>query len=88
MPQTRQAKKALKQSRKKEQVNHILRETLRTALKKTKRSVEAKATDAEELIKSTIVKIDKAAKKGLLKKNTAARRKSKLVLAFNKTKKA
>lgn len=88
MPQTKQSEKALRQNRKKAKINHVLRETLRTSLKKTKRAVAGKAAEAETLLKATIVKIDKATKKGLLKKNTAARRKSKLVLAFNKSKKA
>jgi small subunit ribosomal protein S20 len=89
MPQTRQAKKALRKSIKKGEKNKVVRETIKTMLKKSRQSIEAKKGESEKLVKDTIKKIDKATQKGVIKKNTAARRKSRLMKKLNaSTKKA
>lgn len=87
MPQTRQSEKALRQNIKRAKANRALKASLETLLKKTKRALAAKSSDAEKMVKEAIVKIDKATKRHLLNKNTASRRKSLLMRALNKNKK-
>ena len=45
--------------------------------------MESSAKDANDVIKATCKLIDKSVTKGILKKNLAARKKSRLVKAFN-----
>ncbi len=58
--------------------NRAAMSTLRTALKKARAAVDGKAEDAAKLVKAAISTVDKAATKGLIKKNTAARYVSRL----------
>jgi small subunit ribosomal protein S20 len=78
---TRSAKKAHRQSLVKKGYNEALKKNLRDALKGVR---EAKAGDIKAIAKAHKA-IDKAAKKGLLKRNTADRRKA-LVSRMLKTK--
>lgn len=73
MPNIASAKKNMRKSRAATVRNRAQRSALRTALKK------AKAPDADTETKREAVKaLDRAARKGLVHKNTAARQKSKL----------
>lgn len=72
MPVTRSAKKALRVSRKKAQVN----QRIRTAYKAAVKAVRENPT-AENLKKATSA-LDRAAKKGIIHTNKAARLKSRL----------
>ena len=68
-----------KQNEKARQRNKAVRSELRT---RTKRAIEAAdqgADDAVEATRLAIKRIDKAAAKGVIHKNQAARRKSRLV---------
>lgn len=71
---TKSAKKAHRQSLRKKAFNDTRREALRVALKKVRLT---KKGDAEALA-AAYKAIDKAAKRGLMTKNTAARRKAKV----------
>ena len=84
MPQTKQAKKSLKKDKKKAEKNKEVRSTVKTLVKKSRQAVAAKDSKAKDLISETIKKIDRAAQKGIIKKNTAARKKSRLVKNFYK----
>jgi small subunit ribosomal protein S20 len=73
MPNIASAKKDMRKSRAAQQRNRAQRSALRTALKKAKAadaSIEAKA--------AAVTLLDRAARKGLVHKNAAARQKSKL----------
>ncbi len=76
MPQRRNAIKDLHQNR----ARHMHNLDIKTDLKKTAKSfVTTAKTDpnkAKEILKALYKKIDKAAKRHVLHKNTAARRKS------------
>ena len=85
MPVKKSAVKALKQSDKKAQRNKNIKADIKTILKKSRKAIEAKANEAESLVKDTIKKVDKAAQKGIIKKNTAARKKSRLMKKLNKS---
>ena len=84
MPNIKSAKKRVVTSRANEERNKAARSALRTAIKKANVAVEAKAEGADIAVKEAVAKIDKAAGKGLLHKNNAARKKSALVKKLNK----
>jgi small subunit ribosomal protein S20 len=79
MPIKKSAKKALKQSEKRKVRNIQKKKKLRQALKEIKNLVsEKKIKEAKSLLPQTYKLLDKAAKTGLIKKNTAARTKSRI----------
>ncbi len=84
MPNIKSAKKRVAVSLANNERNKAERSALRTAIKKADAAIEAKAEDAQTAVKEAVVKIDKAAGKGLLHKNNAARKKSALVKKLNK----
>lgn len=84
MPNIKSAKKRVAVSRANNERNKAARSALRTAIKKADTAIDAKAKDADALVKDAVVSIDKAAGKGLLHKNNAARKKSALVKKLNK----
>lgn len=84
MPQKKSAIKALKQSKKIAARNKNIKDNVKNLIKKTKKAVEIKESDkALETVKSAIKAIDKAAQKKIIKKNTAARKKSRLMKKVN-----
>lgn len=85
MPIIRSAKKALRSSARKRQFNLVKKNALNVAVKKIKKLVaDKKRKEAEVYFKDVQKIIDKATKTGLIKKNTAARKKSNLVAAIKK----
>lgn len=76
--------KRVKTSNKETAINKAQRSKLRTALKKARVAVDEDAEDAEDLAKAAYKALDRAASKGLISKNKAARHKSQLALALNK----
>ncbi|HDY87309.1 MAG TPA: 30S ribosomal protein S20 [bacterium] len=76
MPQHRQFKKTLKVSEKSRQRNHAAKSRLATTIKKVKTSNSK--DEAKEALKSAVSIIDLTASKGIIKKTTAARKKSRL----------
>jgi small subunit ribosomal protein S20 len=79
MPNKKSAKKYMRVTEKKTAKNKIIKGVFRSAVKKTKESVAAgKVSEAQESLKAAIKALDKAAQKKVLKKNTVARKKSRL----------
>lgn len=80
MPIRKKGIKSLRQSIKRQKVNKTLLSNLRNQIKKLKTLIAEKRFDeAKALFSTTLIKkLDKAAKKGLLHKKTAARKKSRL----------
>lgn len=83
MPNIKSAKKRVKVIAAKTAVNQANRSALRTQIKKANTAVESNAADKNEVVRATIKTIDQAVAKGLLHKNTAARRKSALAKKVN-----
>ena len=85
LPNIKSAKKRVKVNKTKTLKNQMVKSALKTQIKKFEAAAatgdKAVATEAFNI---TVKKIDQAASKGILKKNTAARRKSKLALALNR----
>jgi small subunit ribosomal protein S20 len=80
MPITSSAKKALRSSKKKKVFNLRRKDEMQTVIKQYKKLVAAKKTaDAQKLVPRLQQVIDKAEKRGLIKKNTASRKKARLI---------
>ncbi|MEZ5243974.1 MAG: 30S ribosomal protein S20 [Acidimicrobiales bacterium] len=71
-----------RQTEKRNLRNRKVRSELHTRTKTALTAID-EGENAEEAVKAAIKRIDKAAQKGLLKKNTAARRKSRLMRRLN-----
>jgi len=83
MPNIKSAIKRVKTTEKKAVANKITKSAIRTSVKKAKVAVESQAPDAAAVMKQAVISIDKAAAKGYMHKNTAARKKSRLAKAVN-----
>ncbi len=84
MPNLKNAKKALKQSKKRAAANHMVNNSYKQAVQTVRKAVVAGEGDLTEKLRLAQKKLDKAVKKGVLKKNTAARKLSRLAKASNK----
>ena len=79
MPITKSAKKALRGSLVKKAANDRNKKAVKEAIKKIDKLVKEKKKDeAKKLLSIAYSAIDKAAKKGVFKDNTASRKKSRL----------
>lgn len=79
MPIIKSAKKALRQSFKRKAVNDRRTKAMKDAIKKVEKSVKEKKNDAaQKLLPMAFAAIDKAAKRGVIKKNNASRKKARL----------
>ncbi|MHB8258213.1 MAG: 30S ribosomal protein S20 [Acidiferrobacterales bacterium] len=79
MANTVQAKKRVRQAQKHRQHNTAMRSTLRTHIKKVLKAVEKKdVSAARTAFQDAMSVIDRAAGKGIIHKNSAARHKSRL----------
>ncbi|MBS5480484.1 MAG: 30S ribosomal protein S20 [Acutalibacteraceae bacterium] len=83
MPNIKSAKKRVKVIAVKTERNKAQRSALKTEIKKANAAIETGAEDRQEAVRVAIKKIDQAVAKGLLHKNTAARRKSALAKKAN-----
>ncbi len=85
MPNIKSAAKRVEVIRKKTMRNTALRSALKTSIKKYDQSLAGGNIDeAKEKLRQALIAIDKAVTKGILHKNTAARKKSRLTMRFNK----
>lgn len=79
MPIIKAAKKYMRVTKRKTEKNQKIRGAFRSAIKITREAVaKGDADKAQEYLKKSIVALDKAAQKKIIKKNNAARRKSRL----------
>lgn len=85
MPIKDSAKKALRGSLAKKRYNIARKDKMKDAVKTVKKLVLAKTPDeAKNMMSAAYKAIDKAAKRGVIKKNTAARKKSRLSAMIKK----
>ena len=83
MPNIKSAKKRVKVIATKTMRNKAINSALKTDMKKANVAIETNAADKAEAVRVAIKKIDQAAAKGLLHKNTAARKKAHLAVKLN-----
>jgi small subunit ribosomal protein S20 len=78
MPITQSAKKAVRQSLRKKAINDRRSKNMKEIFKKIEKIAKTDKQEAQKIISVAYQAIDKAAKRGVIKKNTAARKKSRL----------
>ena len=84
MPNIKSAKKRVLISEARNARNRAERSALRTAVKKFEAAaVEGNRTEADSAYKVAVKAVDKAVAKGILHKNTAARKKSSIARKMN-----
>ena len=87
MPNIKSAIKRVSVIEKKTLRNNMIKSAYKTAIKKFEQAVESKdMTNAEVLFSEATKKIDQACAKGVIVKNTAARKKSNLAKKLNAAK--
>jgi small subunit ribosomal protein S20 len=85
MPIKESAKKYLRQTKKHRVLNVARQKAVKDVTKKiTKLLIAGQKDEAKNLVSAAYKAIDKAAKRGVIKKNTAARKKSRLMTLINK----
>ena len=77
MPIKQAAIKDLRKNRKRAARNKKIKTSLRNLVKENRKNIETEKMD-EQILKKTISEIDRAVQKKIIKKNTAARKKSRL----------
>jgi len=83
---TRSAIKQIRSSARKRERNRVFRSRARTLINKTRKLIaEGKIEEAREEAQLAIVALDKAAQKGIIHKNKAARCKSRLMKRLNQS---
>ena len=76
--------KRIRSSRRKAEYNQIRRSTARTYVKKARSLIaEGNLEEAQAVVQLAISALDRAAQRGVIHKNNAARRKSRLVQQLN-----
>ena len=89
MANTKSSKKDLRRTVKRRARNLSTRSALKTFVKKVKTAAATgEATTTQTALVSAISALDKAAQRGIIHKNQAARRKSRIAKAANKAAKA
>lgn len=81
MANTSSAKKAVRVIAKRTERNRAVRTGIKTSIKKV---VKAEPAQAQDALKNAEKALDQAASKGIIHKNKAARKKSRLARAVNK----
>ncbi len=83
MPNKKSAEKELRKAVKRNAANKKVSNKLKDLVKTNLKQIKANDKKVKEDYTKTIKAIDKAAKKGIIKKNTASRKKSKLMKKVN-----
>lgn len=78
MANSKSADKRARQNKKRYELKHAQRSMVRTAVKATAKSVEAKDKNVNETFKAAQSTVDKMVSKGVIHKNKAARLKSRM----------
>jgi small subunit ribosomal protein S20 len=87
MPIIKSAKKAMRSSARKRVFNERRKKVMRDAVKDIKNLAVKDSKSARENLAKAYQAIDKAAKRGVIKKNAAARKKSRLAKLIKKNSK-
>jgi small subunit ribosomal protein S20 len=88
MPNIQSAKKRMRQEEKRRARNKAVKSTVRTYVTRARAAIVTAADDpqTEEAIRAAVSELDSAVSKGVLHRNNAARRKSRLMARLNAAK--
>lgn len=79
MANIKSAKKRIKVTARNRKRNLIYKNKIKKLIRESRKALEKGAENAGELVKQAVKWLDKAASKNIIKKNTASRRKSRLM---------
>ena len=82
MPNNAAAKKRMRQEQKRRLHNRSVKSLVKTQITKAREALASDA-DAIEAVRAAVSELDRAAKKGVIHRNNAARRKSRLMKQLN-----
>ncbi|MBI3927277.1 MAG: 30S ribosomal protein S20 [Armatimonadetes bacterium] len=85
MANTKTAKKMIKVHERRRQRNQRVKSQVKTAIKKALQSVQESTGDATDEARAAMSMLDRAVAKGIVHKNRAARKKSRLFKKLNPT---
>ncbi|WP_094602913.1 30S ribosomal protein S20 [Sporomusa silvacetica DSM 10669] len=89
MPNIKSSERSVKTDAERRARNYSVRSAIKTSTRKVEEAVTAgKADEAKNLLINAASVIDKAAAKGVIHKNAAARKKSRLAIKANATQQA
>ncbi|HEV2656365.1 MAG TPA: 30S ribosomal protein S20 [Ktedonobacteraceae bacterium] len=86
MPNNASAEKRMRQEQKRRAHNRSVKSIVKTQVTKARQAItvpSVNAEDAEAAVRAAVRELDRAAKKGVIHKNNAARRKSRLMKQLN-----
>ena len=86
MPNNAAAAKRMRQEQKRRLHNRSIKSLVRTQITKARNAIAVGDEDSEEAVRQAISELDRAAKKGVIHRNNAARRKSRLMKRLNAAK--
>jgi len=84
MPNNAAAEKRMRQEKRRRLRNRMVKSTVRTQVTKARLAIDNEA-EAQEAVRAAVSELDRAAKKGVIHRNNAARRKSRLMKQLNAT---
>lgn len=82
MPNNASAEKRMRQEQKRRLHNRMVKSVVKTNVTKARQAI-ASGVDSEEAVRAAVSELDRAAKKGVIHRNNAARRKSRLMKQLN-----
>ena len=83
MPNNASAAKRMRQEKKRRLHNRMVKSIVKTHVTKARQAI-ASGVDSENAVRAAVSELDRAAKKGVIHRNNAARRKSRLMNQLNK----
>ncbi len=86
MPNNAAAEKRMRQEQKRRLHNRSIKSIVKTEITKARQAITAGSVDAEEAtaaVRAAVSELDRATKKGVIHRNNAARRKSRLMKQLN-----
>jgi len=87
MPNNPSAAKRMRQEKKRRLHNRSIKSLVKTQISKARQAINTEVgySDAEAAVRAAVSELDRAAKKGVIHPNNAARRKSRLMKQLNAT---
>lgn len=82
MPNNPSAEKRMRQEQKRRLHNRMVKSIVKTNVTKARQAITS-GVDSEEAVRAAVSELDRAAKKGVIHRNNAARRKSRLMKQLN-----
>jgi small subunit ribosomal protein S20 len=86
MPNNAAAEKRMRQEQKRRLHNRSIKSLVRTQITKARNAIAIGDENSEEAVRKAVSELDRAAKKGVIHRNNAARRKSRLMKRLNAAK--